>query len=179
MMLGALIAGTLLAAAPDAPALGPPSAPGAAPDLRAPVRTSGSAAMPVPLLGLETTTASPAPPRMGLLLVGGAVALAGLALAVPAVTHRGCALSGQCADGTQALLAGGVFLVGAGLAAAAGDPPSGPSGGVRVAGLTGAELRARLGLDVPLGAPGRRRAVLRWSPFRLQRGGGVRVGVAF
>ncbi len=179
MMHAALIAGTLLATVPDAPALGAPSASERAPDLLARVRPAGAAPATFPLVGVDTTIAPPAPAQTGLLLLGGAAALAGLALTLPAVTHRGCALSGQCADGTQALVAGGLFLVGAGLAAAGGGSASGPAGGVRLAGLTGTELRERLGLDVPLGAPGPGRTVLRWSPFRLRRGGGVRVGVAF
>src|SRR5262249_19821655 len=56
---------------------------------------------------------------------------------------------------------------------------SGQSGAVSLAGINAAELRERLGLDVRLGAPGTRRTTLRWSPFRLPRGGGLRVGLAF
>jgi len=111
--------------------------------------------------------------------VGGAAALAGLALTVPGVTHRGCAQSGRCADGTQGLLAGGLFLVGAALAAAADGSAPETVGTVRVAGMSGSELRERLGLDVRVGAPGPRRMTLRWTPFRLPRGGGVRVGLGF
>jgi len=171
MTLASLIAGSLLAAAPDAPARGDertllthPAA------LRAPARS-------FPPLAVRTTVAPPVRPQAGLLLLGGAAALAGLALTVPAVSHRGCALSGHCTDGTQALVAGGLFLAGATLLAAAS--PSGQSGAVSLAGINGAELRERLGLDVRLGAPGTRRTTLRWSPFRLPRGGGLRVGLAF
>jgi len=169
MTLASLIAGGFLAAAPDAPALE------AGPELlRHPSRLSAPAHALRPL-GLHATAAPPAPPRVGLLLLGGAAAIAGLALSVPAVSHRGCAVSGRCADGTQVLAAGSLFLVGAGLLAAA----DAGAGTARVGGLSGAQLRARLGLDVALGAPGPRRATLRWSPFRLPRGGGVRVGLAF
>lgn len=66
-------------------------------------------------------------PRAGLLLLGGAVALAGLALTVPAVTHRGCAISGHCTDGSQVLVAGGLFLAGAVMLAAA-DAAGQPAG---------------------------------------------------
>jgi hypothetical protein len=45
--------------------------------------------------------------------------------------------------------------------------------------LSASELRERLGLDVRVGTPGPRRMTLRWTPFRLPRGGGVRVGLAF
>lgn len=45
--------------------------------------------------------------------------------------------------------------------------------------MSGSELRERLGLDIRLGAPATRRTTVRWSPFRLQRGGGLRVGIAF
>ncbi|HUM09392.1 MAG TPA: hypothetical protein VLT82_00415 [Myxococcaceae bacterium] len=179
MMLAALIAGTLLASGPDAPALGPRSGTGGTPDLLARAGIPASARALSPLLGLDTTAAPRGTPRPGFLLLGGAAALAGLALTLPTVTHPGCAQAGRCADGTQALVAGSLFLVGAGLAAAAGGAAPQPGGGVRVAGLTGAEVRERLGLDVPLGTAGPGRAVLRWSPFRLRRGGGVRVGVAF
>jgi hypothetical protein len=118
-------------------------------------------------------------PRAGLLLLGGAVALSGLALTVPAATHRGCALTGHCTDGTQVLFAGGLFMTGAALLAAA-DATGQPAGNAaRIGGMSGSELRERLGLDVRLGAPGTRSTTLRWSPFRLQRGGGLRVGIAF
>ena len=172
MTLASLIAGGFLAAAPDAPALG------TGPELLPrPARLSAPAHALRPL-GLHATSAPPAPPRVGLVLLGGAAAIAGLALTVPAVSHRGCALSHRCADGGQVLAAGGLFLLGAGLLAAA--EASSPSAGTGwTGGLSGAELRARFGLDVPLGAPGPRRTTLRWSPFRLPRGGGVRVGLAF
>jgi hypothetical protein len=173
MTLASLIAGSLLAAAPDAPALGGEGKLLAHPaDLRTP-------AQPFAPLAVRATVTPPARPRPELLILGGAAALAGLALAVPAVTHRGCALTGHCTDGTEALAAGGLFLAGAALLAAA--DASGPAAGrsVQLAGVSGAALRERLGLDVRLGAPGPRRATLRWSPFRLHRGGGVRVGLAF
>jgi hypothetical protein len=173
MTLASLIAGGFLAAAPDAPALG------TEPELLPHLSRSRPPVHALRPLGLHATAASPAPPRaVGLFLLGGAAAIAGLALTVPAVTHRGCALSGRCPDGSQALAAGGLFLLGAGLLAAV-DAPSPQGGSARVAGLSGAELRARFGLDVPLGAPGPGRTTLRWSPFRLSRGGGVRVGLAF
>ena len=171
MTLASLIAGGFLAAAPDAPALE------TGPELLSHPARLRPALHALRPLGLHATEAPPAPPRIGLFLLGGAAAIAGLALTVPTVTHRGCALSGRCADGTEALAAGGLFLVGAGLLAAAEAPSR--SGSTRVAGLSGAELRARFGLDVPLGGRGPRRMTLRWSPFRLPRGGGVRVGVAF
>jgi len=171
MTLASLIAGSLLAAAPDAPARGEQGTllthPAA---LRVPARS-------FPPLAVRATVAPPVRPQAGLLLLGGSAALAGLALTVPAVSHRGCALSGHCTDGTQVLVAGGLFLAGATLLAAASA--SGQSGAVSLAGINGAELRERLGLDVRLGAPGTRRTTLRWSPFRLPRGGGLRVGLAF
>lgn len=180
MTLLPLIAGSLLAAAPGA------ATPGGSPGLEErlpglPLQPEDLGRAPFsPFLTVGTTLAPAPPPRVGLLLLGGAAALAGLALTLPAVTHRGCALAGQCAEGTQSLVAGGLFLVGASLAAAAVGPGTTTgTGSVRLAGLTGAELRERIGLDVPLGAPGPRRILLRWSPFRLQRGGGIRVGVAF
>jgi len=115
-----------------------------------------------------------------MLLLGGAAALAGLALTAPAMTHRGCALSGHCTDGTQVLVAGGLFLAGAALLATADVSGQAAAGGAgRLAGMSGADLRQRLGLDIRLGAQGPRRATLRWSPFRLRRGGGLRVGLAF
>ena len=173
MMLALLIAGSLLAAAPDAPARGDEGSVLAHPAaLHGPARS-------FPPLELRAIVAPPARPQAGLLLLGGAAVLAGLALTVPAVTHRGCALSGHCPDGTQVLIAGGVFLAGATLLAAA-DASGHTSGGpARLGGMSGSELRERLGLDVRLGAPGPRRATLRWSPFRLRGGGGLRVGLAF
>ena len=172
MMLASLIAGSLLAAAPNAPTLEVPALLADPSGLRAPARPF------LPFLE-STTSTPPAPPRAGLLLLGGAAALAGLALTLPAVTHRGCAISGQCADATQALAAGGLFLVGAALVAAADGPSPAGRGAGQVPRLTGAQLRERFGLDIPLGAPGARRTTLRWAPFRIQRGGGVRVGLAF
>jgi hypothetical protein len=172
MTLAVLMAGTILAAAPDAPAIG-------AADVVLAHRAAPSA--PVQSfrpLALHATVRAP-PPQPGLLVLGGAVALAGLALTAPAVTHRGCALSGRCGDGSQALAAGGLFLAGAALLAAADASTGSEAGPARFAGLTGSELRSRLGLDVPVGAPGPRRPLLRWSPFRLRRGGGVRVGLVF
>ncbi|RPH69302.1 MAG: hypothetical protein EHM78_15690 [Myxococcaceae bacterium] len=172
-MLVLLITGTLLSAAPDAPALGPGT------DLLAHPAGRRGRAEPVPPLVLSTAVVPAPRPRAGLLLVGGAAALAGLALTIPAVTHRGCARSGQCGDGSQALLAGGVFLVGAALVSVADGSAPATGGTMRVGGLSGSELRERLGLDVRVGAPGPRRMTLRWTPFRLPRGGGVRVGLAF
>ena len=169
-MLAALIAGGLLAAAPDAPAQGGPG-------LFTHLAGGRAPAHPFPPLALTGTTAPPVRTRPALLLLGGAAALAGLALTVPAVTHRGCAVSGQCSDGSQALVAGGLFLVGAALLTAADGSAPGTRGTVAV--VSASQLRERLGLDIPLGAPGPRRTTLRWSPFRLQRGGGVRVGLAF
>jgi len=170
MTLASLMAGTLLAAAPDAPAIG---AGETVLTHRAP--PSGSFRP----LALHATVGRAAPPQPELLLLGGAVALAGLALTVPAVTHRGCALSGRCGDGTQGLVAGGLFLAGAALLAASDASMGSAAGPVQLPGWSGSELRSRLGLDVRIGAPGPRRATLRWSPFRLRRGGGVRVGLAF
>ena len=172
-MLVSLIAWTLVTAAPDAPALPP-----AAALLAHPAGLAGREE-PFPSLALSTTTVPPPRPRVGLLLVGGAAALAGLALTVPSVSHRGCARTGQCTDGSEVLLAGGLFLVGAALVAAGDGSGPAPAGPVRVAGLTGTELRELLGLDVRVGAPGPRRMTLRWTPFRLPRGGGLRVGLAF
>jgi hypothetical protein len=173
MMLAALIAGTFLAAAPDAPERG------AEKNLLSHPAALHASASALPPLALRTTVVPPPSPRAGMLLLGGAAVLAGLALTVPAVSHRGCALSGHCSDGAQVLAAGGVFLVGATLLAAADTSAGSPGGAVRLAGMSGTELRERLGLDVRLGAPGQRRTTLRWSPFRLQRGGGLRVGVVF
>jgi len=173
MMLAALIAGNLLAAAPDAPERG---AEGNL--LSHPAALHGPASA-FPPLALRATVVPPPSPRVGVLLLGGAAVLAGIALTVPAVSHRGCALSGHCTDGAQVLAAGGVFLIGATLLAAADASGQSPGGAVRLAGVSGSELRERLGLDVRLGAPGQRRTILRWSPFRLQRGGGLRVGLVF
>ena len=174
MMLAALIAGSLLAAAPDAPERGS--------DRNILAHPAGHTATttPFPPLALRTTVVAAPAPRAGWMLLGGAVALAGIALTAPAMTHRGCALSGHCPDGMQVVAAGGLFLAGAALLAAADVSGQAAAGGaVRVVGMSGAELRERLGLDIRLGAPGPRRPLLRWSPFRLQRGGGLRVGLAF
>ncbi len=173
MMLAALIAGSLLAAAPDAPERG------AEGNLLSHPAAQHAPAQAIPPLALRATVVPLPRPRAGLLLLGGAAALAGLALTVPAVSHRGCAVSGHCTDGTQVLAAGGVFLVGAALLAAADASGQATGGTARLGGINGAELRERLGLDVRIGAPGARRATLRWSPFRLPRGGGLRVGLAF
>jgi hypothetical protein len=174
MMLAALIAGCLLAAAPDAPERATEGNILAHPAGREAPAHSFSP------LALRTAVVPMPAPRSGLLLLGGAVALAGIALTAPAMSHRGCALSGHCAGGTQVLVAGGLFLAGAALLAAAdASGQAAASGTARVVGMSGAELRERLGLDIRVGAPGPRRALLRWSPFRLQRGGGVRVGLAF
>lgn len=173
MMLAALIAGSLLAAAPDAPARGDEGTLLAHPAaLRVPARSFTP-------LAVRASVAPPVRPQAGLLLLGGAAALAGLALTIPAVSHRGCALSGHCTDGTQVLVAGGLFLAGATLLAAADASGSTASGTKSLAGMSGSELRERLGLDIRLGPPGTRRTTLRWSPFRLQRGGGLRVGLVF
>ena len=173
MTLASLIAGSLLAAAPDAPAIGAAESMLAHPaGLRVP-------AQPFRPLAVHAAATPAARPRAGLLLLGGAVALAGLALTVPAIAHRGCALSGRCTDGTQALAAGGLFLAGAALLSASDASAPTAGGQIRIAGLNGAENQVRLGLDVPLGVPGPRRTTLRWSPFRLRHGGGVRVGLAF
>lgn len=172
MMLAALIAGCLLAAAPDAPERGTEG------NILAHPAGRQAPAHPFPPLALRTTVVPMPTPRSGLLLLGGAVALAGIALTAPAMSHRGCALSGHCTDGSQVLVAGGLFLAGAALLAAA-DASGQAGGAMRLVGMSGAELRERLGLDIRIGAPGSRRALLRWSPFRLQRGGGVRVGLAF
>ena len=173
MMLAALIAGSLLAAA-DAPERGTEG------NILAHPAGRLASAQPFPPLALRSTVVPVAAPRAGLLLLGGAVALAGIALTAPAMAHRGCALAGHCTDGTQVLMAGGLFLAGAALLAAADVSGQAASGGtVRLVGMSGAELRERLGLDIRLGAPGSRRTLLRWSPFRLQRGGGLRVGLAF
>src|SRR5215469_6846371 len=161
MMLAALIAGSLLAAAPDAPERG------AEGNLLAHPAALRASAQPFPPLALRATVVPVPRPQLGVLLLGGAAALAGLALTVPATTHRGCALSGHCTDGTQVLVAGGLFLAGATLLAAAdASGPAAAGGAVRWVGTSGAELRERLGLDIRLGAPGPRRALLRWSPFR-------------
>jgi hypothetical protein len=174
MMLAALIAGSLLAAAPDAPERGTEA------NILTHPAGHQAPAQPFPPLALRATVVPVAAPRGGLLLLGGAVALAGMALTAPAMTHRGCALSGHCTDGTQVAVAGGLFLAGAALLAAADVSGQAAAGGtVRLVGMSGAELRERLGLDIRLGAPGPRRTTLRWSPFRLQRGGGLRVGLAF
>jgi hypothetical protein len=133
MMLVLIITGTLLSAPPDAPALGP------AADLLAHGAGLRARAQPVPPLVLSTAVVPAPRPRAGLLLVGGAAALA---------------------------------------AAADGSAPE-TVGTVRVAGMSGSELRERLGLDVRVGAPGPLRMTLRWTPFRLPRGGGVRVGLGF
>ena len=173
MMLATLIAGCL-AAAPDAPERG------AEGNILAHPAGRQAPAHPFPPLALRTTVVPMPAPRSGLLLLGGAVALAGIALTAPAMSHRGCALSGHCTDGTQVLVAGGLFLAGAALLAAADPSGQAAAGGaMRGVGMSGAEIRERLGLDIRIGAPGPRRALLRWSPFRLQRGGGVRVGLAF
>ena len=173
MLLAALIAGSLLAAAPDAPERG------AGADLLAHPAALRALAQAFRPLTIRATVEPVESPRAGLLVLGGAVALAGLALTVPATTHRGCALTGHCTDGTQVLVAGGLFMTGAALLAAA-DATGRPAGNAaRIGGMSGSEFRERLGLDVRLGAPGTRRATLRWSPFRLQRGGGLRVGIAF
>jgi hypothetical protein len=174
MMLAGLIAGSLLAAAPDAPERGPEE------NILAHPASRRAPAQPFPPLALRATVVPAPSPRPGLLLLGGAMALAGLALTAPAMSHRGCALSGHCTDGSQVLAAGGLFLAGAALLAAADvSGEAAAAGTVRVVGMSGAELRERLGLDIRLGSPGPRRALLRWSPFRLQRGGGLRVGLAF
>jgi len=174
MMLAALIAGSLLAAAPDAPARGSEG------NLLAHPAALRASTQPFPPLALRATVAPVPRPQLGMLLLGGAAALAGLALTAPAMTHRGCALSGHCTDGTQVLVAGGLFLAGAALLATADVSGQAAAGGAgRLAGMSGADLRQRLGLDIRLGAQGPRRATLRWSPFRLPRGGGLRVGLAF
>ena len=89
MLLAALIAGSLLAAAPDAPERG------AGADLLAHPAALRAPAPAFQPLTIRATVVPVERPRAGLLLLGGAVALAGLALTVPAATHRGCALSGH------------------------------------------------------------------------------------
>src|SRR5262249_22564258 len=148
MILAALIAGSLLAAAPDAPER---SAEGS---LLAHPAGRHAPQSAFPPLALRATVVPAPRPQVGVLLLGGAAVLAGLAMTVPAVSHRGCALSGHCADGTQVLAAGAVFLVGATLLAAADASSQAPGGAVRLAGMSGSELRERLGLDVRIGAPG-------------------------
>lgn len=121
MMLAALIAGSLLAVAPDAPALG------AAEGFLAHPASHRAPTQPFAPLTIRASVMPVERPRAGLLLLGGAVALAGLALTVPAVTHRGCAISGHCTDGSQVLVAGGLFLAGAVMLAAA-DAAGQPAG---------------------------------------------------
>src|SRR5262249_10279695 len=121
MMLAALIAGSLLAAAPAAPARGSEG------NLLAHPAALRASTQPFPPLALRATVAPVPRPQLGMLLLGGAAALAGLALTAPAMTHRGCALSGHCTDGTHVLAAGGLFLAGAALPATAGTPGRAPA----------------------------------------------------
>jgi hypothetical protein len=172
MTLLPLIVGSLLAAA-DAPALPPPAQASGLPRVVSRAEPVVERAL-FPMLEAGVDTAAP-PPRPGLLLIGTAVAVAGVALTLPTTTRRGCALSGHCPDGSLSLLAGGLFVAGGGLAVAAGTAPR----GMRLRVPTATEIRERLGLELAIGAPGERRTKLRWTPFRLQRGGGVRVGVYF
>jgi len=173
MTLLCVAASLVLAGPPGATGVGSPSMPPLAVAAAAAAAPAAERGGFLPGLGVVLDTAAP-PPQPALLLAGSALAAAGVALTLPMLSHRGCAVSGRCPSGNEALLAGGLFVAGAGLAVSAGAAP-----GKVWKPPAASELRERLGLDIPLGAPRPGRTTLRWTPFRLQRGGGLRLGVAF